>query len=86
MQLVVLIDQTEVKNDILILSNLVTTSALNAKIDDVKKIPNITNLASTTFLTTVENKIPDHSKYIPTPEFNKLTAKKKLQQDQHKQI
>ena len=38
------------------------------------KIPNITNLAFTTALTYVENKIPDHSKYITTPEFNKLTA------------
>ena len=35
---------------------------------------NNTNLAATTVLTAVENKIPDHSKYITTPEFNKLTA------------
>ena len=32
-------------------------------------MPNITNLATTTTaLTTVENKIPDHSKYITIPE------------------
>ena len=37
-------------------------------------MPNITNLPTTTGLTTVENKVPDHSKYITTPEFNKLTA------------
>ena len=40
----------------------------------LKKKPNITNLATLTALTAVENKISDHSKYITTPEFNKLTA------------
>ena len=36
-------------------------------------MPSITNLAFTTAaLNCVENKIPDHSKYITTPEFNKL--------------
>ena len=29
---------------------------------------------TTTALTAAENKIPDYSKYITTPEFNKLTA------------
>ena len=40
------------------------------------KIPNITNLATTTTnaLNAVENKMSDHSKYISTPEFNTLTA------------
>ena len=41
------------------------------------KIPNITNLATTTTTNTlndVENKVSDHSKYITTPEFNTLTA------------
>ena len=38
------------------------------------KIPNITNLATTTALTAVENKLPDHSKHVATPEFNRLTA------------
>ena len=38
------------------------------------KIPNITNLATTTVLTAVENEIPDHSKYIATLELNKLTV------------
>ena len=37
-------------------------------------MPKITNLATTTAITAVENKIPGHSKYITTPEFNKLTA------------
>ena len=39
------------------------------------KIRKITNLATTTDFTAVENKIPDQSKCITTPEFNKLTAK-----------
>ena len=34
------------------------------------------NLAPTNALTAVENKLPDHSKYITTPEFNKLTTQK----------
>ena len=39
------------------------------------KIPNIANLATTTTaLTAVENKIPNHGKYVTTPEFNKLTT------------
>ena len=49
--------------------------SLNTKISEVKKeIPNTTNLATTTVLTAVENIIPDHSKYLTTPEINKLTA------------
>ena len=58
------------------ITNLAINTTHSAKINKVKnKIPNITNLAtSTTALTAVENKIPDHSKYITTPEFNKLTA------------
>ena len=40
----------------------------NAKTKDIaNKIPDITNLATKTALTAVENKIPDHSKYITTP-------------------
>ena len=59
------------------ITNLATTGAFNAEINEVKnKIPHITNLATTTVLTAIENKIPDHSKYITTPEFNKITAEK----------
>ena len=38
----------------------------------------MTNLATTTTtaFTAVENKIPEHSKYITTPEFNKLSEEK----------
>ena len=65
----------EVKNEIPSITNLATTSALNAKMNEAKnKIQSIINLATTTVLTAVENKIADHSKYITTPEFNKLTA------------
>ena len=39
-------------------------------------MPNFTKLATTTSFTAVENKIPDHVKYIITPEFNMLKAKK----------
>ena len=64
----------QVKNKIPSITSLVTTSALNAKINEVKsKIPNITNLATTSALTAVGNKISDHSKYITTSEFNKFT-------------
>ena len=63
----------KVKNEIPSITNLATTSVLNAKINEVKiKIHNITNLATNISLTAVKNKIPDHSKHITTPEFNKL--------------
>ena len=40
------------------IGDITTSTALNAKINEVKnKIPNITNLATTTALTAVENKI-----------------------------
>ena len=51
------------------ISNLATTAAFNAKINQVKsKISNINNIATTTADTTAENKIPDHSQYITTPD------------------
>ena len=63
------------KYEILSITTLATATALNAKINEVKnKIPTITLLANTTALTAVENKIRDHSKYIITPEFDKLKA------------
>ena len=46
------------------LTYLATKSTLNAKINEVKReIPSITNLATTTALTAVENKIPNVLKY-----------------------
>ena len=56
---------------------LLLTKIYNAKIKNINnKIPDITNLATNTSLTAVENKTSDHSKYITTAEFKKLTAKK----------
>ena len=54
-------------------------TVLNTKISEVEnKIPDTSNLVTTTVLNTkineVENKIPDDFKYITTQEFNKLTA------------
>ena len=40
------------------------------------KISDITNLATNTTLSVVSNKITEHSKYITTLKFNKLTAEK----------
>ena len=66
----------EVRNEMPKTTNLATSTALNDKINEVEnKIPNITNLATTTTaVTAVENKISDRSKYVTTPEFNKITA------------
>ena len=65
----------DIKDKVPDITNLSTNISLNAKINGVKnKIPNITNLATTTALTNVENKMPDLSKYVTTPQFNKLTA------------
>ena len=57
------------------ITNLATDKILNAKINEIKnEIPSINNFATTAAFTVVENKILHHSKYITTPEFNKLTA------------
>ena len=52
------------------------------------KIPDMSGLVTTTVLNTkigeAEHKIPDHDEYIPTQEFNKLTAEnfnKRLKQE-----
>ena len=39
------------------------------------KIPNITNLATSTALTAVEIKIPDHNKYVTSPTAETFAAK-----------
>ena len=66
----------DVKYEIPSVTNLVSNVSLNAKINEVKsEIPSITNLVTTnTAFNAVENKIPNHSKYITTTEFNNLTA------------
>ena len=56
-------------------TSVATNTTLIVKINHVKnKISNITNLDTNNALTVVENKTPDHSKYITTTEFKKLTA------------
>ena len=53
------------KTKYLAITNLATTVDLNAKINEAKnKIPNITNLATTTALTAVENRIPNVSNLV----------------------
>ena len=68
----------EIKNEVPSITTLVKTSALNAKTNEVKnKIFNTASLATDTVLTAFENKIPDHSKYIATPEFSdKVNSRK----------
>ena len=49
----------------LILQNLAAKTTLNAKINEVKgEMPRITNLAITTVLSAVENKIPNVSNLV----------------------
>ena len=66
------------------ITNLATTAALDAKINDVKnKIPSITNLATTTALTAeineVKNKIPNISNLV-----EKIDYSTKIIKIQHK--
>ena len=64
----------EVQSRIPSITNLVTNAPPNTKINEVKnKICSITNLATLAAFNVVENKTPNHSKYISTPEFNELT-------------
>ena len=56
----------KLKKEIPSVTNLATTTALNAKINnEVKnKIPNIANLSITTAFTAVENKVPSVSNLV----------------------
>ena len=57
------------------ITDLATTTALNAKINEAKnKMPNITNLAATAALTAVENKILNVINLVQ----KKLTMSQKL--------
>ena len=63
-----------IEDKILDIFNLATEIALNAKINEVKgELPNITNLATTSALTVIENKMPSVRK-----KKKKLTIKQKL--------
>ena len=51
-------------------ANLATKTTLNAKINQVKvEIPNITNLATSTDITVVENKIPKVSNLVKKSDY-----------------
>ena len=51
------------------------TTALNVKINEVKnKIPNITNIATTTTRTAVENKIPNVSALVKKTDYNSKSS------------
>ena len=53
------------------MTNLGTNASLNAKINEVKgELTNITNLATTTALTAVKNKIPNVSNLVKKPDYN----------------
>ena len=60
----------EVKKEIPSNISLAPTTALNAKINEFKKIPNITNLATTTAFTAAENKIPNVSNVVKRSDYN----------------
>ena len=72
---------TEVEGKIPSISGLATSSALTAV---ENKIPNVSNLVKKTDYNTkiseIEKEIIDHNhgKYITTPEFNRLTAEKRI--------
>ena len=61
----------KLKKEIPSSTNIATTTALNAKINEVKnKIPDVTNLAISTALTAVQNKIPNVSNLVKKTDYN----------------
>ena len=73
------------------ITNLATTTALNAKINDVKnKFSNSTSLATTIALTAVENKIPNISNLVKETDYNtknsNIEKKKKVDHDHDKYL
>ena len=60
----------EVKGEILNITNLPTNGSLNAKISEVKGEIPITNLATTSVLAAVENKIPSVNNLVKKIDFN----------------
>ena len=56
------------------ITNLITKTTLNAKINEIKgKIPSINNLATTTALTLVENKVLNVSNLVKKTDYNTKT-------------
>ena len=75
-----------VKGKILSITNLTTTAAFKAKINETKsKIPGITNLASTNPLNAVENKLLNVSNVVKKTDYNtKINdIKKKISDPAH---
>ena len=59
-------------------SGLVKKTDYNTKITEIEgKIPNVSNFAAKTALTTVENKIPDDSSLVKKTDYNKKLLKLK---------
>ena len=70
----------DVDNKTPVVSDLMTTTFLNAKTGKAEdKIPDAIGIVTTNFFNTkigeVENEIPNHNKYITTSEFNTFTSK-----------
>ena len=74
------------KREIPNVTNVATTTALNAKINEVNgKIPSITNLAFTAAVTAVENKISNVSNLVKETDCNTKDSeiKKKIADHDH---
>ena len=68
---VVPVDLSKLSDKVKHLATTTTTTAFNAKINEVKnKIPNITNLATTTALIAVENIIPNVSNLVKKTDYD----------------
>ena len=58
----------DLKNLKIVKNDVVIKDKYNAKFKDIEvEILDITNSATNTTLNAIENKIPDHSKYVTTP-------------------
>ena len=74
------------KGEIPNVTNVATTTALNAKINEVNgKIPSITNLAFTAAVTAVENKMSNVSNLVRETDYNTKDSeiKKKIADHDH---
>ena len=64
-------DKLELEKKISDTSNLIKKSDYNIKINEIEgKIPSISNLATKTALTTVENEIPSTSNFVKKADYN----------------
>ena len=68
-------------------NSVVKKDVYNANIKNSEdKIPDITNLATTTALTTVENKMPDVSNLVNKNDYNRKSSKIKKNTDYNSRI